>query len=530
MDNATGLIWSQSDNGEGVNWEDALAWVQQMNDENYLGYNDWRLPNAKELQSIVDYTRSPDTHGTAAIDPVFSATQITNEAGELDYPFYWSGTTFLRFDGSASAAVYVAFGEGLGSMDGTTVIDVHGAGCQRSDPKDGDPNDYPRWGFGPQGDVQRVFNYVRLVRDADDSGDQNVAPSAEAAGPYSGQVGDTITLDGSGSTDSDGTITAYAWDLDNDGQYDDATGVTANFSATTVGTYTVGLRVTDDDGAQDTDSAVVDIADMGESNQAPYLAHPIQNQTAPANRRFRLQLRSDTFIDPDEGQSLSYAATRAAGSSLPRWLRFDSQTRTFSGRPLVHDVGQYGIRVTATDSGSPALAAWTEFTIDVTPHPFPYQNADIPQDVDGSDAVTPLDVLILINWLNGNGPGSRLDSAPVSEDGSPLFLDVNGDNHASPIDVLTVVNHLDGQLPDSGEGESVERGTLNSQVLADDERLTPVWAVDRGTDRDTFAGIGNTDGVAASSDALSHPDVALAELDALLPDLAQDVAAAWSQH
>jgi hypothetical protein len=49
-------------------------------------------------------------------------------------------------------------------MNGTTVIDVHGAGCQRSDPKDGDPADYPTWGFGPQGDVQRVFNYVRLVR------------------------------------------------------------------------------------------------------------------------------------------------------------------------------------------------------------------------------------------------------------------------------------------------------------------------------------------------------------------------------
>jgi hypothetical protein len=58
-DDATGLMWSQDDSGEGMNWEDALAWVQQMNEENYLGYNDWRLPNAKELQSVVDYTRAP---------------------------------------------------------------------------------------------------------------------------------------------------------------------------------------------------------------------------------------------------------------------------------------------------------------------------------------------------------------------------------------------------------------------------------------------------------------------------------------
>ncbi len=163
-DNATGLMWSQDDSGAGMNWEDALAWVEQKNAENYLGYSDWRLPNAKELQSIVDYGRSPDTTNSAAIDPVFNASRITNEAGQVDYPFYWSSTTHLRADGSGRAAVYVAFGRGLGSMDGTNVIDVHGAGAQRSDPKDGDPNSYPSWGNGPQGDVQRVFNYVRLVR------------------------------------------------------------------------------------------------------------------------------------------------------------------------------------------------------------------------------------------------------------------------------------------------------------------------------------------------------------------------------
>jgi hypothetical protein len=169
-DNATGLMWPQDDSGVGMNWEDALAWVQQKNDENYLGYSDWRLPNAKELQSIVDYSRSPDATGSAAINPVFSATQITNEAGQTDYPFYWTSTTHVRSGGSGEAGVYISFGRGMGSMDGTNIIDVHGAGCQRSDPKDGDPNNYPSWGHGPQGDLQRVFNYVRLVRSGAQSG------------------------------------------------------------------------------------------------------------------------------------------------------------------------------------------------------------------------------------------------------------------------------------------------------------------------------------------------------------------------
>ena len=46
--------------------------------------------------------------------------------------------------------------------------DVHGAGAQRSDPKTGDPADYPT-GHGPQGDAIRIYNYVRLVRDVDAS-------------------------------------------------------------------------------------------------------------------------------------------------------------------------------------------------------------------------------------------------------------------------------------------------------------------------------------------------------------------------
>ena len=43
------------------------------------------------------------------------------------------------------------------------LMDVHGAGCQRSDPKSGNSDDYPQF-FGPQGDVRYVYNYVRCVR------------------------------------------------------------------------------------------------------------------------------------------------------------------------------------------------------------------------------------------------------------------------------------------------------------------------------------------------------------------------------
>ena len=44
------------------------------------------------------------------------------------------------------------------------LLDVHGAGAQRSDPKAGDPAAFPH-GRGPQGDVIRINNFVRCVRD-----------------------------------------------------------------------------------------------------------------------------------------------------------------------------------------------------------------------------------------------------------------------------------------------------------------------------------------------------------------------------
>ncbi len=161
-DHATGLMWMQNDNGSAILWKDALTYAE---DFSFAGYSDWRLPDIKELQSIVDYSRSPSTTHSAAIDPVFNCTQIINEAGETDYPYYMSSTTFSsQTPAHGSHASYISFGRAMGNMPVFGGwIDVHGAGAQRSDPKTGNPADYLN-GFGPQGDAIRIYNYVRLVR------------------------------------------------------------------------------------------------------------------------------------------------------------------------------------------------------------------------------------------------------------------------------------------------------------------------------------------------------------------------------
>ena len=152
-DRATGLVWQQGDSGKAFDWQGALAYAEGLT---LAGHDDWRLPNAKELQSLVDYTRSPATTNTAAIDPVFRVTQVES--------WYWSSTTHLDGppDRAGGAAVYVCFGRAWGYMRGQW-LDVHGAGAQRSDPKSGSPADYG-YARGPQGDQIRIYNFARCVR------------------------------------------------------------------------------------------------------------------------------------------------------------------------------------------------------------------------------------------------------------------------------------------------------------------------------------------------------------------------------
>ena len=97
-----------------------------------------------------------------------------------------------------------------------------------------------------------LFQPVMAVIDS-----PNGPPTADAGGPYSCNIGETITLNGTGSSDSDGSIVSYAWDLDNDGSYDDATGSQPTHSWSIAGTHTIRLKVTDDDSATGTDTTTV---------------------------------------------------------------------------------------------------------------------------------------------------------------------------------------------------------------------------------------------------------------------------------
>lgn len=99
--------------------------------------------------------------------------------------------------------------------------------------------------------------------------DVNEAPVADIGGPYEVRVGNrTITLDASGSTDPDGDELTYAWDLDGDGDFDDASGPTATFTSKrrSPGSYPVAVQVTDPEGLTDVDTITVQVVTPGRRN------------------------------------------------------------------------------------------------------------------------------------------------------------------------------------------------------------------------------------------------------------------------
>lgn len=110
--------------------------------------------------------------------------------------------------------------------------------------------------IGPGGDLFYV--------DLDGGTIRRITPNASPiavidAAPTSGGAPLTVNFDASRSSDPEGDAITYAWDLDGDGQYDDATGVTASKTYNSPGNVTVGLKVTDPVPTSGTASKVINV-------------------------------------------------------------------------------------------------------------------------------------------------------------------------------------------------------------------------------------------------------------------------------
>ena len=229
--------------------------------------NDSTIEDPQEVGAFEDWVelynptaQSVDLSGKFLTDDVDAPTQWQFPSGSTidagGYFIIWAdgdtdqGDTHASFklsSGGETVALY--------DTDGTTLIDSIEFGAQLTDVS---------YGRSPDGG-DTLGSFATATPGATNSTivETNIDPTADAGGPYAGTTADTITLSGSDSDDSDGTIASYAWDFDGDGQYDDATGERVSFTSATVGIVVVGLQVTDDDGATATDTGTIVISEVG---------------------------------------------------------------------------------------------------------------------------------------------------------------------------------------------------------------------------------------------------------------------------
>jgi len=89
------------------------------------------------------------------------------------------------------------------------------------------------------------------------------------------------------------------------------------------------------------------IDSLKHTNLSPYIKSLIKNQTAVAGQPFTFIIPDNIFFDDDSDIALTYSATLINGNPLPSWLRFNQETRTFSGIPA--ETGDLTIRVVVAD-------------------------------------------------------------------------------------------------------------------------------------------------------------------------------------
>lgn len=160
----------------------------------------------------------------------------------------------------------------------------------------------------------------------------------------------TVNLDGSDSSSPNGEITEYAWDLDEDGVYDDGASETAQATLTRVGSYKIGLRVTDSTGTPATGELEIEV-------------------TAPDNPVAVIKvegLGSSTELEVGKAYIFSAADSISPAGTIERYAwdfgdNKKSQTRTATH--TYEQAGDYDVTLTITDSQRKRGETTQRFTV-----------------------------------------------------------------------------------------------------------------------------------------------------------------------
>lgn len=232
----------------------------------------------------------------------------------------------------------------------------------------------------------------------------NDPPSASlAAEPTNATVGEPVTFDASASTDPDGEISQYRWDLNGDGQFTEATTTepTLSWSFNDTGTAVVGVEVVDGTGLNDTDSVRVSVLEP-------------ENATAsingPANATVGERVTFDANGSGGQGE-LDY-----------QWELGDNTTATGQTVSTSYDApGTYQVTLTVVDQTDQRDTATT--TVNVTRDTAPTAalaapESTFPGDLIRLDASNATDdgEIVSYRWdLDGDGERDETTNSPIAE-------------------------------------------------------------------------------------------------------------------
>lgn len=183
-------------------------------------------------------------------------------------------------------------------------------------------------------------------------------------------------------------------------------------------------------------------------DKTPTVAFPISDQSALKNQVFSFTVPSNTFLDSNPGDHLSYTALSADGTALPTWLSFIPGTDTFFGTPINSNVGTFKLKVIATDGAGASVSS--NFSVTV-PNSAPAVAVAISDQVTNKNVA--FSYTVPANTFVDTDKGDTLSYTATMTDGSALpgWLTFNASTHTF-----------------SGTPGVSNTGTLNLKISATD--------------------------------------------------------------
>ena len=273
----------------------------------------------------------------------------------------------------------------------------------------------------------------------------NVAPTAEAGVDKSTQVNQAVTITGSGS-DSDGSIAAYQW---KEGATVLATTASFSYTPSTVGSHTLTLTVTDNNGATASDSMTVTATEA--PNSAP---------TANAG--------TDKSVEVNQAVTISGSGTDTDGTIASyQWKEGATvlaTTASFSYTPST--VGPHTLTLTVTDNNGATASDSMTVTATEAPNSAPTANAGTDKSVEVNQAVTITGSgtdsdgsIAVYQWKEGAtvlATTATFSYTPSTVGSHTLTLTVTDNDGASDSDTMTVIaTEVPNQAPTANAGADV---------------------------------------------------------------------------